>query len=162
MLFHFYNYSIVTASEGVREAWEQGFNEIVVDHNWQLVSITSLGSVAVEHTSIPQEPVGVAGDGAALIVLDGTWAQARSIFTQNPRLHSVRQVCVFASAHRNMTKCIVSLMISSCSSLPRFSSAPGERVSMSSEHSPQEAASQRWNLWPMLWLGWRRTQTLWR
>ena len=85
----------MTTNEGIREAWEQGYNEIVVDHNyWQLVSITSLGSVAVEHTSILQEPVGVAGDGAALIVLDGTWAQARSIFTQNPRLHSVRQVCV--------------------------------------------------------------------
>ena len=36
--------------------------------------------------------MGVADDGAALIVLDGTWAQAKGIFTQNPRLHSVRQV----------------------------------------------------------------------
>ena len=75
-----------------------------VDHNWWWTH--SLCSVAVEHTSIPQEPLGVTGDGAALIVLDGTWAQARSIFTQNPRLHSVRQVCVFANIHWNMTNAV--------------------------------------------------------
>ena len=56
----------------------------------------------MELASIPQEPVGVADDGAALIVLDGTWAQAKGIFTQNPRLHSIRQVCTSSSKCRKL------------------------------------------------------------
>lgn len=41
--------------------------------------------------SVPQKPIGY-HDNAALIVIDGTWAQAKGIFTQNPQLHEVRQI----------------------------------------------------------------------
>ena len=51
----------------------------------------ALYSTAVNVTQLPQLPVGE-DDNAALFVLDGTWAQAKSIFAQNPILHSIRQV----------------------------------------------------------------------
>lgn len=49
------------------------------------------GKNAVDIASVPQKPIGY-HDNAALIVIDGTWAQAKGIFTQNPQLHEVRQI----------------------------------------------------------------------
>ena len=53
---------------------------------------STLPPAAVDLTQLPQVPVGVC-DGAAMIVLDGTWAQAKSMLANNVRLHHVRQVC---------------------------------------------------------------------
>ena len=49
--------------------------------------------VAVDLKHVPGEPIG-SSDAAALIVLDGTWAQAKGMFTSNPKLHHIKQVCV--------------------------------------------------------------------
>ena len=50
--------------------------------------------IALELRTLPRRPIG-ASDGAAVIVIDGTWSQAKSIFNQSRALGSVRQVMVF-------------------------------------------------------------------
>ena len=52
---------------------------------------------AVDVRSLPKEPIGKCDDSAVL-VLDGTWAQAKSMFKQNPFLHQVKQVYKIESA----------------------------------------------------------------
>ena len=49
---------------------------------------------ALDLRDIPREPIGSTNDNAALIVLDGTWAQAKGMFSSNPKLHHIKQVCV--------------------------------------------------------------------
>ena len=46
--------------------------------------------VAVDLCSLPQRPI--CTNGAALIVIDGTWSQARGLFTHNEFLHTLQQV----------------------------------------------------------------------
>ncbi|XP_065911996.1 tRNA-uridine aminocarboxypropyltransferase 2-like isoform X2 [Dysidea avara] len=45
---------------------------------------------AVDLCRLPQRPI--CTDGAALIVIDGTWSQARGLFTHNEFLHRLQQV----------------------------------------------------------------------
>eukprot|EP00731_Ephydatia_muelleri_P016731 Em0009g1155a len=49
------------------------------------------GDKALKLCTLPRRPIG-ASDGAAVIVIDGTWSQAKSIFNQSRALGSVRQV----------------------------------------------------------------------
>ena len=71
-------------------------------HTLQRVSGLCINStVAVDLHSLPQVPIGGESGGGdddddALIVLDGTWAQAKAMFTQNPFLHNVKQVYICA------------------------------------------------------------------
>ena len=46
---------------------------------------------AVDLKQVPGEPIG-SRDDSALVVLDGTWAQAKGIFANNPKLHHLKQV----------------------------------------------------------------------
>ena len=48
-------------------------------------------TAAVDLKQVPGVPVGSC-DHSALIVLDGTWSQAKGIFANNPQLHHVKQV----------------------------------------------------------------------
>ena len=57
----------------------------------QTVTCTASPS-AVDLCSLPQQPLCAAG--AALIVIDGTWSQARGLFAHNEFLHKLHQVCV--------------------------------------------------------------------
>lgn len=49
------------------------------------------GDKALELSALSRCAIGDC-DGAAVIVIDGTWSQARTIFKYNKALHSVRQV----------------------------------------------------------------------
>ena len=51
---------------------------------------------AVDLEEVPGKPVGSCDD-AALIVIDGTWAQAKAMFTCNTKLHHIKQVGVSIS-----------------------------------------------------------------
>lgn len=55
---------------------------------------------AVDMQSIAPCPIGEYDDGA-LIVLDGTWAETKSIFIQNQFLNSVKQVMKRSSLQFN-------------------------------------------------------------
>ena len=46
--------------------------------------------LAVDLFSLPQQPL--CAHGAALIVIDGTWSQAKGLFYHNDFLHKLRQV----------------------------------------------------------------------
>ena len=58
-----------------------------------LVHGVMFSTTAIDLRSLAQEPVGL-GSEAALVVLDGTWAQTKTLFVQNPRLQQLKQVCV--------------------------------------------------------------------
>lgn len=64
-----------------------------------IISVTSAVSPsAVDLCSLPQQPL--CSDGAALIVIDGTWSQARGLFAHNEFLHKLRQVvCICNVIH---------------------------------------------------------------
>ena len=47
--------------------------------------------IAVDLGTLPQVSIGQSDD-SAILVIDGTWAQAKSMFKQNPYLHQVKQV----------------------------------------------------------------------
>lgn len=47
--------------------------------------------IAVDFKTLPRQPIGKDND-AAIIVLDGTWAQAKSMLHQNSYLSQVKQV----------------------------------------------------------------------
>lgn len=49
------------------------------------------GHSAIDLSTLPRKPIG-RDDGSAVIVLDGTWAQTKSMFAQNPYLHHIRNV----------------------------------------------------------------------
>lgn len=48
--------------------------------------------LAVDVRSVPPIPVGHHGRPSALIILDGTWAQARGMYSHNPQLQQLTQV----------------------------------------------------------------------
>jgi len=52
---------------------------------------------AINLCSLPQQPL--CTSGAALIVIDGTWSQARGLFAHNEFLHKLRQVRLYAYKH---------------------------------------------------------------
>ena len=67
----------------------------------------SLLPSAVDLCSLPQQPL--CADGAALIVIDGTWSQARGLFYHNEFLQKLRQVdcvCVCVCARACACVCI--------------------------------------------------------
>ena len=49
---------------------------------------------AVDLCNLPQQPLSTGG--AALVVIDGTWSQARGLFAHNEFLHKLRQVGLYA------------------------------------------------------------------
>ena len=73
-----------------------------------IISVTSTVSPsAVDLCSLPQQPL--CADGAALIVIDGTWSQARGLFCHNEFLHKLKQVnCVY------MHVCVCSVCVCVC------------------------------------------------
>ncbi len=91
---------------------------------------------AVDLHQLPPEPVGLEDD-AALIVLDGTWAQAKTLYSQNPILQNLRQVPVLDPPEP--------VPVFTCWMLPfsRFSSTAMQLVSTPFAHSQLEAASPR-------------------
>ena len=57
----------------------------------RITSVTcTVSPSAIDLCSLPQQPL--CADGAALIVIDGTWSQARGLFYHNEFLHKLRQV----------------------------------------------------------------------
>lgn len=52
---------------------------------------------AIDLCSLPQQPL--CTGGAALIVIDGTWSQARGLFAHNEFLHKLRQVKLHVCVH---------------------------------------------------------------
>ena len=70
-----------------------------------IISVTcTVSPSAIDLCSLPQQPL--CADGAALIVIDGTWSQARGLFYHNEFLHKLKQVgsvyvcvCVYVCVH---------------------------------------------------------------
>lgn len=48
-------------------------------------------STAIDISSLSRNPIGIYDD-AAVIAIDGTWSQAKGLYSQNPRLHDAIQV----------------------------------------------------------------------
>ena len=76
------------------------FHPVAAEHMYASFTF----SIAVDLKQVPGEPVGSRDDGA-LIVLDGTWSQAKGIFSSNPKLHKLKQVCVGGGGGSRLCLC---------------------------------------------------------
>ena len=96
-----------------------------------------LASLAME-----QEPL-------TLLLLDGTWSQARRMWARSPALHKVRRVRLEGMGD---SEYLVSLQLISCfppTQYPRFVA------------NPSQAASPPWKQQPTAWQYWRPGQGWW-
>lgn len=102
-------------------SWKKWYSFLCsLKRNYIIIAHTS--RTASDVSSLPRHPIGI-GDDAAVIVIDGTWSQAKGLYSQNPRLHDAVQVSLIHDWNSEIILCSGSIECWCCERVCNTNSA---------------------------------------